>query len=84
MNAWFRFSNHAAEISTIVTVLPVSHIPNSRSGVILGQQAFMAMMVVRCVPRSILLAKGEQVADNEWGDIVVEEYIDCLGEVSRA
>lgn len=41
-------------------------------------------MVVRCVPRSILLAKGEQVADNEWGDIVVEEYIDCLGEVSRA
>lgn len=84
VNAWFRFSNHAAEISTIVTVLPVSHIPNSRSGVILGQQAFMAMMVVRCVPRSILLAKGEQVADNEWGDIVVEEYIDCLGEVSRA
>lgn len=84
VNAWFRFSNHAAEISTIFTVLPVSHIPNSRSGIILGQQAFMAMMVVRCVPRYILIAKGEQVADNEWGDIVVEEYIDCLGELTRA
>lgn len=44
----------------------------------------MAMMVVRCVPRYILIAKSEQVADNEWGDIVVEEYVDCLGELTRA
>lgn len=83
VNAWFRFSNHAAEISTIFTVLPISHIPNRRSGIILGQQAFMAMMVVRCIPRYILIAKGEQVADNEWGDIEVEEYIDSLGKLTR-
>lgn len=84
VNAWFRFSNQAAEISTIFTVLPISHISNRRSGIILGQQAFMAIMVVRCIPRYILIAKGERVADNEWGDIEVEEYIDSLGELTRA
>lgn len=68
VDALFGFSNHAVEISTIFIVLPLSHIPNRRSGIILGQQAFMEMMVVRCVPRYILIAKGEQVADNEWGD----------------
>lgn len=83
VDALFGFSNHAVEISTIFLVLPLSHIPNRRSGIILGQQAFMEMMVVRCVPRYILIAKGEQVAENEWGDIAVEEYVDSLGELTK-
>ena len=44
----------------------------------------MEMMVVRCVPRYILIAKGEQVAHNEWGDIAAEEYVDSLGELTQA
>lgn len=84
VDALFCFSNHAVEISTIFLVLPLSHIPNRRSGIILGQQAFMEMMVVRCVPRNILIAKGEQVAGSEWGDIAVEEYVDSLGELTQA
>lgn len=84
VDALFGFSNQAVEISTIFLVLSLSHIPNRRSGIILGQQAFIEMMVVRCVPRYILIAKGEQVADNEWGDIAVEEYVNSLGELTQA
>lgn len=84
VDALFAFSNQAVEISTIMMVLPLSQIPNRRSGIILGQQAFMEMMVVRCVPRYILIAKREKVADNEWGDIAVEEYVDSLGELTHA
>lgn len=84
VDALFGFSNQEVEISTIFLVLPLSHIPNSRSGIILGQQAFMEMMIVKCVPRYILIAKGEQVADNEWGDIAVEEDVNNLGDLIQA
>lgn len=79
---WFLKSGDGDIHNLLSTTL--SHIPNRRSGTILGQQAFMEMVVVKCVPRYILIAKGEQLADNEWGDIAVEEYVDSLGELTQA
>lgn len=76
VDASFGFSNSSISISTIFTVLPLSKIPNQRSGIILGQNAFINHILYRAVPRAILEAKGEHVEEGVWGDIVVEEIVE--------
>lgn len=82
VDASFGFSNANISISTIFTVLPLSKIPNQRSGIILGQNAFMNHILFRAVPRAILEAKGEFVEEGVWGDIVVEEILEA-GEITK-
>lgn len=81
VDASFGFSNASISISTIFTVLPLSKIPNQRSGIILGQNAFMDHILYRSVPRAILEAKGEHVEEGVWGEIVVEEIVEA-GEIT--
>ena len=77
VDASFGFSDVTISISTIFTVLPLSKIPNQRSGVILGQNAFMDHILFRAVPRAIVEAKGEHVEEEIWGDIIVEEIVEA-------
>lgn len=72
----FSFSNTIITVNTIFTVLPLSKIPNQRSGIILGQHAFMNYIRFEAIPRTILVAKGELVEEEVWGDIVVKEVIE--------
>ena len=76
------FSNANISISTIFTVLPLSKVSNQRSGIILGQNAFMNRILFRAVPRAILEAKGELVEEGLWGDIIVEEIVEA-GEITK-
>ena len=76
------FSDANISISTIFTVLPLSKVPNQRSGIILGQNAFMNRILFRAVPRAILEAKGELVEEGLWGDIIVEEIVEA-GEITK-
>ncbi|MCJ1331366.1 uracil DNA glycosylase [Thelotrema lepadinum] len=79
VQACFAFSGANVQISTVFQVVPVTSMPRSRSGVILGQKAFMDSLAYRSVPRAILLARGEEVDENVWGDIVVEGILDDEG-----
>lgn len=82
VDATFGFSNTKISISTIFSVLPLSKIPNQRSGIILGQNAFMNHILFRAIPRAILEAKGELVEEGVWGDIFVEEIVEA-GEITK-
>lgn len=82
VDASFGLSKANVSISTVFTVLPLSKIPNQRSGIILGQSAFMNHLSFRAIPRAILEAKGESVSEGIWGDIVVEEIVEG-GEINK-
>ena len=76
----FAFSGADVQIETVFQVVPATDMPNSRAGVVLGQKAFMDCLAYRSVPRAVLLARGEEVDENVWGDIVVEGVLDEEGE----
>lgn len=71
----FLFSNHLFEISTIFVVVPRRADPNGRVGIILGQKGLLNRITYRSVPREILKARGNDVEEGVWGDIVIEEYL---------
>lgn len=77
VDASFEFSNVKISMSTIFTVLPLLKNPNQRSGIILGQNAFMDLILYRAIPRAILEAKGEHVENEICGDIAVEEIVEA-------
>lgn len=83
VNGIFSFSNSLVEVDTVFHLMPVSEIPNGRSGVILGQNGFLDRMVIRSIPRAILEARGEQVDERFWGDIVVESVVDLFGNLTE-
>ncbi|OBT69092.1 hypothetical protein VE03_01391 [Pseudogymnoascus sp. 23342-1-I1] len=60
--------NVEIELVVIGYVIPREQMPNQSSIIIFGQR--------QCIPRSILVAKGEDIAEDIWGDLVVYEYID--------
>ena len=75
MSGVFKFSNIEVNIAAIFFVTPLQRIPNQRSGIILGQSAFMDRMVFESIPRAILQKRGEIVKDGEWGDINIKAYL---------
>ena len=69
-NSGFNFKE------VIFKVMPPSELPNSRSGIILGQRGFIDRIVHTATPRAILQRRGEEIGDDEWGVITISEYID--------
>ena len=80
VQACFAFSGADVQIQTLFQVVRVTEMPNSRAGVVLGQTAFMDCLAYRSVPRAILVARGEEVDENIWGEIVVEGVLNEEGE----
>lgn len=83
LDALVAFSNHVLDISCVSVVVPRSAIPNSRAGILLGQNMCLNRLVCRSIPRAILSARGEKVPDTVWGDILIEDYVDLDDVVHR-
>jgi hypothetical protein len=83
VQGYLALSNCEFYFETIVRVVPPSMVPNGRSGVILGQRGFMDRLDVRQVPRVILEARGQELKEDEWGDIKIIEYMDPVTCVLR-
>ncbi|KIN05147.1 hypothetical protein OIDMADRAFT_17851 [Oidiodendron maius Zn] len=83
VDGYVAFSNKEFRFNTIFTVVPPSQMPNSRSGVILGQKGLIDRMVRTETPREILKHRGEDVKDHEWGTIDILEYINTCGELIK-
>jgi len=83
VQGYLALSNSEFYFETIARVVPPSMVPNGRSGVILGQRCFMDHLDVRQVPRSILEARGQELKEDEWGDIKIIEYIDPVTRALR-
>jgi hypothetical protein len=81
LDAIIGLSNTPIKITAIALVVPNSVVPNQRVGVILVQKHCIDCMSYRSIPRRILKAKGEDVDDEIWGDLVVDEFVNEDGDV---
>jgi hypothetical protein len=78
--AAFAFGDQAPlDMDCIFTVVNKLNMPNQRSGIILGQHTLLESLQYRVVPRRVLQAQGRHVANGEWGDIIVDGYVDVDG-----
>jgi hypothetical protein len=81
MDAVIGFSNGSIKISAIAMVVPKSVVPNERVGILFGQQQCIDRISYHSIPRRILEAKGEDIKEELWGDIVLDEFIDVDGKM---
>lgn len=83
IDALVAFSNNVLVISCVCVVVPRSAVPNSRVGILLGQNMCINRLVYKSIPRLILSARGEKVPDTIWGDILIEDYVDLDDAVHK-
>jgi hypothetical protein len=76
-----EFSNSIVQIDSVAMVVTKLDVPNERVGVIFGQNGCIDRIVYRSIPRAALKAKGEDIAEDVWGDIIVEGYVDIDGKI---
>ena len=76
MDAVIGLSNTPIEINAIVMVVPKSVVPNERIGILFGQLQCIDCISYHSSPRRILEAKGEEINEEMWGDIVIDGYVD--------
>lgn len=50
--------------------------PNQLRGILFGQLSCINRIRYESVPREFLVAKGEYIGDDLWGDFIVKEYFD--------
>jgi hypothetical protein len=75
------FTNFLVPIAAVALVVPTLTMPNQRAAILFGQTHCIDRLIYRSVPRCFLQARGENVADNAWADIIVDEYPDMDGRV---
>ncbi|KAI9766178.1 MAG: uracil DNA glycosylase [Geoglossum simile] len=81
MDAVIAFSNTPIQITAIVVIVPKSVVPNERVRILFGQQQCIDCISYRSIPRRILEGKGEDVGEEIWGDIVLDELVDIDGDI---
>ncbi|KAI2677984.1 hypothetical protein CBS147355_4985 [Penicillium roqueforti] len=74
-------SNSCTSIDAVALILPKAKMPNQLVGILFGQISCIDRLSLRAIPRHVLLARGEGVSDQLWGDILVEEYANLDGEL---
>ncbi|KAI9781656.1 MAG: uracil DNA glycosylase [Geoglossum umbratile] len=80
MDAAIGFSNTPITLTAIVLIVPKSTVPNERVGILFGQQQCIDHISYRSIPRRILKGRGEDIGEEMWGDIVLDEFIDVNDE----
>lgn len=81
MEASIALTNSPIAIDAIATVVPKVQMPNQLVGILFGQSSCIDRLTLRMIPRPILLAKGEDISEEFWGDIIVEEYVNVDNEI---
>lgn len=81
VDAGIALSNCAASISAVALVVPKTKMPNEMAGILFGQRLCIDQLSYHSIPRLMLLAKGEDVAENLWGDIIATEYLNADGDI---
>ena len=65
VDAYVTFSNSTFRFNTVFTVVPLSDVPNCRSGVILGHHGFIDRLVYTQIPQAVLKRRGEHIKDDK-------------------
>jgi hypothetical protein len=81
MDGIIGLSNLPVPITAIVIVVPKTVMPNEHIGILFGQKCCINSISYRSIPRRILQAKGENIGEEMWGDIVIDEFVDDIDEL---
>jgi len=81
LDASIGLSNVPIQIEAIVLVVPKRVVPNERIGILFGQKQCIDHLSYRSIPHRILNAKGENIDEGLWGDIVLDELVDDYGNI---
>lgn len=79
--AGIALSNCLVPLDAVAAVIPKSKIPNQLVGILFGQATCIDRLSLGAIPRQVLRAKGEEISDGLWGDILVDEYVNIDGEI---
>ncbi|KAJ5566047.1 hypothetical protein N7535_007685 [Penicillium sp. DV-2018c] len=74
-------TNCPAVLEAIALIVPRAKMPNQLLGILFGQITCIDRLSLQAIPRRILLAKRENISEEFWGDIVLNEYLDFQDEV---
>ncbi|KAI9798800.1 MAG: hypothetical protein M1825_004973 [Sarcosagium campestre] len=75
------FSNQAIEMDLIMLVTKREHLPNHRSGIILGQHTCLNRVSYTSTPAAVMRAKGQHIPENLWGRLELNDYFDLHGKI---
>lgn len=75
LDATIAFTNRAVSIAAPVMIIPKENMPNQLVGVLLGQCSCIDRLVYHSIPRGVLKARGDNILEDQWGVIVVTEYL---------
>ncbi|PKX96066.1 uncharacterized protein P174DRAFT_450380 [Aspergillus novofumigatus IBT 16806] len=81
IDAAIALTNCPVTIEAVAVIMPKAKMPNKLVGVLFGQFSCIDRLSLRAIPRQILLAKGEEISEEHWGDIVAEEYLNLDDEI---
>ncbi|KAH0555787.1 hypothetical protein GP486_006268 [Trichoglossum hirsutum] len=76
--AKLQFSNTSLTLPMTMEIRPTALMPNGITGVLLGNQSFMQFLQWETIPRSILVARGHTIAEEQWGVINIKAYLNVL------
>ena len=70
-------------MDVIAWVVDKEAVPNTRSGIILGQKGCIGVLQYRSIPQSMSQAEGEAIDEMLWGDLMLESYVDLDGTLKE-
>lgn len=76
VDAEIAMTNHFLFTSTVAIVVPQAKMPNQFRGILFGQVSCINRIRYESIPRCFLVANGEDVGEDVWGDFIVKEYFD--------
>ncbi|KAG2026200.1 hypothetical protein GB937_002351 [Aspergillus fischeri] len=81
IDAGIALTNCPVAIEAVAVIVLKDKMPNKLVGVLFGQLSCIDRLSLRAIPRQILLARGEEISEEHWGDIVAEEYLNLDNEI---
>lgn len=81
IDAKICFTNIPTDIWATALVVPMRRMPNQFIGILFGQRQCIDHLSYHSLPRSILVAKGQVVEEDVWGDLVLDEYVNLEGDL---
>ena len=81
LDAGIALMNCPVVIEAVAFIMPRSRMPNKLLGILLGQLTCIDRLSLQMTPRRILLARNQNIPEEFWGDIVLDQYLDSQDEV---
>lgn len=81
VDAEVALTNKIMLVNALAVVVPQAKMPNQLLGILFGQISCINCLRYESTPREFLVAKGENVAEDLWGDFVIKEYVDGDGNI---